>query len=78
MKPKILITLDYELFFGKNTGTVENSLIIPTTILTDICAKYSVPLTFFVDAGYLIALERCFDNHSILQRDFNLISKDYF
>ena len=55
---KLIVSLDYELFFGAKTGTVENCLIKPTNALTDAVNDFGVKLSLFVDAGYLEALKR--------------------
>jgi len=54
---KIYITLDYELYFGANSGTAQKSIIEPTEALINIADKYEVKLVFFVDVGYLIKLK---------------------
>ena len=65
----IFLTFDYELFFGEKTGTVEKCMINPTNELLKISKKYSVPITFFIDVGYLIRLETESAKHSILKSD---------
>ncbi|MBI1837109.1 MAG: hypothetical protein HYR91_07570 [Flavobacteriia bacterium] len=55
---KIYLTFDYELFFGSVTGSVAKCILNPTNDLLDLVEKYHTPMTFFVDAGYLIALEK--------------------
>jgi hypothetical protein len=54
----ITITLDYEVFFGRNTGSVENTILIPTKALCDIAKRQKVPLVFFVDVGFLSCLQK--------------------
>lgn len=58
------LTLDYELFFGSRTGTVERCLIEPTAALLRVTQKYRIPLVLFVDFTFLDAASksRCFDN----------------
>jgi hypothetical protein len=53
-----LLTFDYEVFFGPRTGTPERCLLEPTDALMRLGAKHSVPMSFFVDVGYLLALKR--------------------
>jgi peptidoglycan/xylan/chitin deacetylase (PgdA/CDA1 family) len=53
---QILLTFDYELFFGANTGTVQQCMIQPTNTLLDLSERYRIPMTFFVDAGFLACL----------------------
>lgn len=65
----VFLTYDYELFFGEHTGSVEKCLIQPTERLLQISKEHSVPMTFFVDVGYLIKLEEFAVKHPELQRD---------
>ncbi len=65
----IFLTFDYELFFGEKTGTVEKCMIEPTNKLLQISRKYSVPMTFFVDVGYLVRLETESAKYSNLKSD---------
>lgn len=53
----ILLTFDYELFFGADSGTVEKCMLEPTNDLLRIAEGKDVHYTFFVDVGYLIASE---------------------
>jgi len=69
----ILITLDYELFFGANAGTQEKCILNPTQKLLKILNKYNIKATFFVDSGYLVQLERFKKDFSRLEKDYNLI-----
>ena len=65
----IFLTFDYELFFGETTGSVEGCMIQPTNNLLAISKKYSIPMTFFVDVGYLIRLEAESVKHLKLKSD---------
>ena len=73
---KILIGLDYELFFGQTTGTVEKCLIEPTEYLLNTVEKYGAKLTLFVDAGYLLKLSKAKTQKlsKKLTNDFDLIA----
>ena len=71
---KILITLDYELFFG-NSGTVEKTIINPTEKLLEILDKYNVKASFFVDAGYIIKLKEYMNDFEVLKKDYTLITQ---
>jgi len=53
-----LLTLDYELFFGKNPGSVDACILSPTNDIIRILDKYGVKASFFVDAGYIERLEQ--------------------
>lgn len=68
----IIFALDYELFFGKNTGTVENCLFIPTDELIKATDKYGIKYTFFVDSGYLLNLKN--SSSKKLQKEYKLIA----
>jgi len=52
----IILSVDYEVFMGRNTGTVENTLLIPSQALCDVATRYGIPLVFFVDVGFLLRL----------------------
>lgn len=71
---KILITLDYELFFGANPGTLNKSIIEPTNRLLEIFDKYNVKASFFVDSGYLIKLKKYKKQYSFLEEEYHQIS----
>lgn len=69
---QIHLTFDYELFFGANTGTIQNCLLRPTQKLIDLAFKHQIPLVFYVDAGYLyqlrkhIHLEQCAKDYALV------------
>lgn len=69
----IFLTFDYELFFGEATGSVEKCMIEPTNDLLAIAKKYSIPMTFFVDVGYLIRLETESAKHLSLKSDITKV-----
>jgi len=54
----IHITLDYELFFGTSSGTVENCMIKPTNLLLELLKPRSIKATFYVDVGYIECARR--------------------
>ena len=70
----IYITLDYELFFGTQSGSVDNCIIKPTQALLDIVEPYNIKFTCFVDSGYLLALEKQKDNYPELQSDYKKVT----
>lgn len=70
---KIFITLDYELFFGSKSGSVQKCIIEPTQALLNIVDPLQIKLSFFVDVGYLMALERQKDQYEALNGDYNLV-----
>lgn len=69
---KIHLSFDYELFFGANSGTVQKCMLEPTERLLALAAKHRVPLIFFVDTGYLWALQK-FNSEPACARDYALV-----
>jgi len=55
---KSILSLDYELFFGKEVGTPKACLIEATNKLTSTLDKFGAKAVFFVDVTYLLALKR--------------------
>lgn len=70
----IYITLDYELFFGNDSGSVQNSIIRPTEELLKITNKFDIKLVLFVDASYLIALKKELVKHKLPETDYKVIA----
>lgn len=70
----VFLTFDYELFFGSDTGTVEKCMIEPAARLLALAQKHQVPMTFFVDIGYVLALEKFMDQYPALQQDHALVT----
>ena len=66
----IYITLDYELYMGKETGTVSNCLITPISYLMEMLDRYEIKAVIFVDAAYLLRLYQLRDNSSFIAQDF--------
>ncbi len=72
----VLFTLDYELFLGSDTGTVENCLIKPLDLMTSVDdGRYSLKFTIFVDAVYLFKLYSYKDIYPSMADDLKKISK---
>lgn len=55
-KKKIILTFDYEIFFGKNSGTIENCILKPTNLLLDKMKQYNIKGIFFIDILYYLSL----------------------
>ena len=53
---RTLLTLDYEVFFGRSTGTIARSVIEPTEALRAVARRHGAKLVFFVDAGFILRL----------------------
>ena len=72
---KILFTLDYELFLGNCTGSVEHCLIAPMNRLCEVADKYNLKFTVFVDATYLVALKNWGEAYPSLKNDLKSVSE---
>lgn len=70
---KIYLTLDYEIYFGEPTGSARKCIIDPTNKLMDISERTGVPMTYFIDIGYLIQLEKFKGEFRKLHMDFELV-----
>ncbi len=69
----IFLTMDYEVFFGERSGSVEKCMIEPTQKLIDLARKNDFRLTFFWDVGHYIALEKFEKTYPHLIKDKELI-----
>jgi hypothetical protein len=49
----IYLTFDYELFFGEDSGSLENSILKPTNLLLDTLKECNAPATFYIDTIYI-------------------------
>lgn len=49
----IYLTFDYELFFGEDSGSLENSILKPTNLLFDTLKECNAPATFYIDTIYI-------------------------
>lgn len=68
----IRLTLDYELFLGDKTGTVEKCLIEPMEALRSVLNKNGIKITLFVDAAYLLRI-RNLSNIPELNNDYGTV-----
>lgn len=69
----LLITFDYELFLGRRSGTVLNSIIHPTDRILEVLKKFDLKnAIFFVDTVYIKRLEENFNNQD-LKNDYDMI-----
>ena len=70
----IYITLDYEIYFGENHGTVEKCIIYPTSELIRIAEKHNVRFVFFVDCGFILKLNEFREKYPQLDADYKAIT----
>lgn len=73
MKKKIILSYDYELFFGQRSGTVLKTIIEPTYRLLDIMESVGLRGNFFVDYLMFRELEKQKDVRA--QHDLKLLKK---
>ena len=64
MRRSIILSYDYELFFGDESGTIEKSLIHPTNSILDTMDKYNLKGNFFIDYLMFKYLEQNTDERS--------------
>lgn len=70
-----LISLDYELFFGRRTGSVEHCLVEPSEALCKAVHPYGGKLSFFVDVGFLLRLAAEAGKSDLLSREYNQLCR---
>jgi peptidoglycan/xylan/chitin deacetylase (PgdA/CDA1 family) len=70
----LLFTFDYELFLGKRSGNVLESVITPTQEVLNILNEYAIRAIFFVDTTWLIKLKELARQHPKCANKLNLIS----
>lgn len=73
MRKNVLVTFDYELFLGENSGTVENNMLKPTDALLKVLKKHELTPVFFVDTTYLQRLKMVAVEHDKAREDFDKI-----
>lgn len=69
---QIILSFDYELFFGDSSGTIEKSLLIPTELLLDRMKKNGQKANFFIDFLMLKYLKMNSDERS--KKDLKLLT----
>lgn len=74
MPMKIYITLDYELYFGANHGTVEKCILYPTSELIRIAESTNVRFVFFVDIGFILKLDEYRKKFPQLEADYKAVA----
>lgn len=57
IRKNILMTFDYELFLGSDSGTIEKSLIDPVDKILELFKLHSGKAVFFVDSTFLVRLK---------------------
>lgn len=75
MMKTIILTQDYEIFFGKESGTVNNCMIKPNQELMDILRRNNSTMTVFWDVLHYHTLKKHVKANPELQTDISLIEK---
>ncbi len=75
MTIRTLISLDYELFFGEKTGSVDRCLIEPTQKTANVLNKHNAKLVLFVDASYLVRIKQLSAQYPDLGHSFDQIAQ---
>ena len=70
---RIILSFDYELFFGMRSGTIQKTIIEPTYLLLDTMEHAGLRGDFFVDYLMLHSLEK--NNDSISRKDLEALKK---
>ena len=70
---KIVLSFDYELFFGTDPGSVYKCMLEPTDRLLNLAERFQIPMVFFVDAGFLVRLDDYRTTFPELEKDAQAI-----
>ncbi|MCB0459712.1 MAG: hypothetical protein KDC74_06835 [Flavobacteriaceae bacterium] len=65
----IILTIDYELFFGNVSGSVASCMIEPTKRLSDILASNNSKMTIYWDVLHFFKLKEYEDSYPELKKD---------
>lgn len=71
----IFFTWDYELYFGHPTGSAEKCMTEPTDALLRMAERYNVPMTFFVDCGYLMRLHEQKEKYGAVRKEYDAVCR---
>jgi len=75
-KKNILFTFDYELFLGKQSGSVNRCVLEPTQKLLSIFSEYKISTAiFFVDTTWLIRLKEVAFTNSAAKKDYEKVTE---
>ena len=69
----VFFTLDYELFLGAASGSVEKCLVESGRRLSDIALSHGAHFTIFVDTTYLVRLKEPAPEHDDLGKDYETV-----
>ncbi len=66
-----MLSLDYELFFGRSTGSVQACLVAPVEALSAVMRQHGARMVMFVDASYLVRLRELRTHHAVLSSAYD-------
>lgn len=72
----IVLTLELELFFGSDSGTVENSMIRPVRKLLELVSKHNMKFTVFWDVMHYVRICQLANGAPDLELDKELIENE--
>jgi hypothetical protein len=72
---QLILTVDYELFFGDDAGTVENCMIRPVKRMMEVLDVYGGKMTGFWDILHVYRLKQLENEVDDLRFDRELIEK---
>jgi hypothetical protein len=65
----LILTIDYELFYGEKEGSVNSCMIEPTNLLMNLLAKYESTMTVFWDVLHFWKLKELSGKHAMLAKE---------
>lgn len=68
-----LLTLDYELFLGHKTGSIDACILQPMERLLEIADKHGIKMVVFVDAAYLLRLKQLSNKNTYAADCYNKV-----
>ncbi|HLP19288.1 MAG TPA: hypothetical protein VK174_03270 [Chitinophagales bacterium] len=75
MKKTLLLTFDYELYLGANSGSAQNCSLLPTDRILRILGKHNCTGVFFIDSLYLVRLKEVAHKHHEAKNDLDKVSE---
>lgn len=74
VKKTLLLTFDYELYLGANSGSAQNCSLLPTNKILSILGKHKCTGVFFIDSLYLVRLKEEAPKHPKAKNDFDKVA----
>lgn len=71
----IVLSLDYEVWFGRNGALPQRTLVEPTAALRALARRHGVRLVFFVDVLWLLRLREEARRHPLLMAEHDRVAR---